>query len=64
MTERLLRLPEVLEKVGLSRSTWLRGVKEGRFPEAVRLSAGTRGWLASQIDELLAQARQREQGKK
>lgn len=32
----LLRLPEVLQLVPVSRSTWLSGVRSGRFPAPVR----------------------------
>lgn len=30
--DRLIRLPEVLARVQISRSAWLKGVKEGRYP--------------------------------
>jgi len=47
--EKLLLLPEVLDRVPMSRSGWLQGVKEGRFPAPVRLSARRVAWKQSHI---------------
>ena len=52
--ERILRIPEVVEITGLSRTTIWRRVKSGDFPAPVRLgSLATRsiGWRESQIRE-------------
>jgi prophage regulatory protein len=49
--EQLVRLPEVLKLVGVGRSTWLRGVREGRCPPPVRLSQRARAWKMSQIQQ-------------
>ncbi len=49
----LLRLPQVLELVGVSRSHWWQGVREGKFPAAVKLSPKCTVWTASSISELL-----------
>ena len=49
---RILRLPEVLEITGLSRTTIWRRVRDGSFPQPVRLGAeGTRaiGWWDQDI---------------
>lgn len=54
--ERILRIPEVVEITGLSRTTIWRRVKSGDFPAPVRLgSLGTRsvGWRESAIREWL-----------
>lgn len=48
-----LRLPEVLARFPISRSGWLRGVREGRYPEPVRLSPRTVFWRAADIDALI-----------
>jgi prophage regulatory protein len=50
----LLRLPQVLALVAVSRSTFWKGVAEGRFPRPVRLP-GTRAarWRAGEIFELI-----------
>lgn len=50
----LLRLPQVLALFPVSRSTWFAGVKEGRYPAGVKLSANCTAWRASDIAALLA----------
>lgn len=50
----LLRLPDVLSVVGVGRSTWFAGVKEGRYPQPVQLSARLRAWRVRDIRKLLA----------
>ena len=49
-TKRLLRIPEVLDRVALSRSTWLRAVKAGTAPAPLKISAGVSVWAEAQID--------------
>lgn len=44
-----LRLPKVLKLIRISRSSWLEGVKEGRFPQPVRLGPNTVAWRTSDI---------------
>ena len=48
---RFLRLPEVLERTGLSRSTIYVRLAEGRFPQPVRLGGRAVGWIEAEIDE-------------
>ena len=48
---RFLRLPEVLERTGLSRSTIYVRLAEGRFPQPVRLGDRAVGWIEAEIDE-------------
>ncbi len=52
---RYLRLPEVLEIFPVSKSTWWAGVREGRFPRPVKLSARCSAWAAEDIHALLKQ---------
>ena len=47
--DRLLRLPEVLQLTGLSRSTLYRKVKEGDFPCPVKLGKRAVGWRESEV---------------
>ena len=47
---RLLRLPEVLDRIGLGRSRVYDLVKEGRFPAPVRLSDRAIAWVESEVD--------------
>lgn len=44
----LLRLPQVLQLLPISRSSWLAGVKDGRYPQPVKLGATT-CWRAADI---------------
>ncbi|TMI40058.1 MAG: AlpA family phage regulatory protein [Betaproteobacteria bacterium] len=47
--QRLLRLPEVLRIVGLSRSEWYRQISLGRAPRPVPLGEKVRAWVQSEI---------------
>ena len=51
----LLRLPEVLALVPVSRATWYAGVKSGRYPRAVTLGPRCVAWRASEIQRLVSQ---------
>ncbi len=48
---RFLRLPEVLVRTGLSRSTIYVRLDQGRFPRPVSLGARAVGWIESEVDE-------------
>lgn len=50
MSEILLRLPEVIARVKLSRSTIYRRLEEGTFPRPRTLGTGCVRWLQSEID--------------
>lgn len=50
----LLKLPSVLDIYPVSRSAWLAGVKTGRYPAPVRLSARSVAWRAEEIRALVA----------
>ena len=47
--DRILRLPEVLQAVGVSTATLYRWVEEGHFPGAVQLGKNSVGWRASEV---------------
>ncbi|GAB3108264.1 AlpA family transcriptional regulator [Aestuariicella hydrocarbonica] len=51
MTKKIIRLPEVLEKTGLSRSTVYSAISEGTFPRQIHMGRRCTGWLSSEIDE-------------
>jgi prophage regulatory protein len=53
--ERLLRLPEVVSKCGLRRSSIYEGMNSGTFPKSVPLGAHAVAWLSSEIDAWIAQ---------
>lgn len=50
---RILRLPQVLDMTGVSRSTIYLSIAAGRFPPPVALGERARGWIASEIDAWL-----------
>ncbi|GAC1679347.1 MAG: hypothetical protein NVS9B2_30490 [Steroidobacteraceae bacterium] len=47
--ERLLRLPEVIDTVGLARATIYEKVKAGEFPAPLQLSECAVAWRLSEI---------------
>ena len=47
---RFLRLPEVLARTGLSRSTIYVRLEQGRFPRPVSLGGRAVGWIESEVD--------------
>jgi predicted DNA-binding transcriptional regulator AlpA len=51
--EGLLRLPEVLKRFPVSRSTWWAGVKSGKFPKSVKIGPRTTAWRSSDIELLI-----------
>jgi len=50
---RFLRLPQVLELIPVSRSTWWAGCKSGRYPKPVKLGPRTSAWRVADIQALL-----------
>jgi prophage regulatory protein len=50
MREKILRLPQVMERTGLSRSMIYFLISIGEFPKQIKLTLRTVGWLESQID--------------
>ena len=51
--KRLLRLPEVLDRIPYKRSRFLELVRLGVFPKPVKLGARAVAWPESQIDEVV-----------
>lgn len=49
----LLRLPQVLSIVPVSRAAWWNGIKDGRFPPGIKLGPKTTVWRASDIAALI-----------
>jgi len=52
---RFLRLPAVMSKTGLSRSSVYELISKGLFPEQVPLVSGGRGvgWVESEVEEYI-----------
>jgi len=51
-----VRLKHILAVFPVSKSTWWAGVKSGRFPQPVKLSARTTAWRVEEIRTLIEQA--------
>ena len=63
MVDRLIKLPEVVEITGLSRSTIYRLRKLGKFPEQVRVgSRAVRWWLSEILDWIKSKPRGTDRG--
>jgi predicted DNA-binding transcriptional regulator AlpA len=50
---RLIRIREVLRKVGVSQSTWYEDVKAGRAPPSVKISERAVAWYEPDIDDVI-----------
>ena len=51
MSDRILRLKDVLLKTGLSKSTIYVAIKKGIFPEPIKLFERSVGWPESFVDD-------------
>ena len=51
MPTRIVRLPEVMARTGLSRSTIYVRLGQGSFPKPVQLGARAVGWIEAEVDE-------------
>ena len=51
---RILRLPDVIVRSGLSRSTIYRKMAEGTFPAQIRSSSHSSGWRETEVDRWFA----------
>jgi len=51
--EGLLRIKQVLQFIPVSRSHWWQGVKEGRYPQPMKLSERVTVWKASDIKAVI-----------
>lgn len=50
----ILRLPQVLLRTGLARSTLYQYIKDGEFPGQVQLGPRAVGWLESDVSDWIA----------
>ena len=48
---RFLRLPEVIELTGVSRSTIYRWMGNGEFPKQISIGGKTVAWLEAEVEE-------------
>ena len=52
----LVRLPTVLGVFPVGETTWWNGIKAGKYPRPVRISARVNAWTVGSIRQLLAAA--------
>lgn len=50
---RLYRLPDVLARIPVSRSSWFAGIQVGRYPRGRHLGPRTTVWRSDDIDRLI-----------
>ncbi len=55
MTERVLRVPKVAEKLSISVSTVWQYARQGKIPKPIKLSPRVSVWKESDIDAFLEQ---------
>ena len=55
MAHTILRLPDIISRTGLSRSSIYLYLSEGGFPKPISLGARSVGWLESEIDDWIDQ---------
>lgn len=51
MYKKILRLPTVLDRTGLSRTTIYQRQADGQFPKSVALGARSVGWIEAEVEE-------------
>ena len=55
MPHSILRLPQVIQRTGLSRSSIYLRMANDEFPESVSLGGRAIGWLENEIDEWIVE---------
>ena len=55
MATAILRLPVVMAKVGLARSSIYARISEGTFPQPISLGSRAVGWLEAEIDQWITE---------
>lgn len=48
-----VRLPQILSLIPISRSAWWAGIREGQFPQGIKLGSKTSVWRAEDIRKLI-----------
>lgn len=61
---KIIRLKDVIDTTGLSRSTIYKYIAEGRFPAPINLGDRCSGWVESEVfDFILARIEERDEGR-
>jgi prophage regulatory protein len=56
MPTKLLRLPQVLERVPFCRATIYQLMRKGEFPKQVKMGERSAGWVESEIEAWVVEA--------
>jgi len=59
--ERLIRLSEVKQRVGLGKTLIYEMISEGRFPKPYKITPAAARWSAREVDAWIAAATEREE---
>jgi prophage regulatory protein len=59
--ERLIRLSEVKQRVGLGKTLIYEMISEGRFPKPYKITPAAARWSARELDAWIAAAKEREE---
>ena len=62
MTDRILRIREVIDRIGVSRSTIYEWQSRGAFPRAIPLGARSIGWRESDVSAWIEARARRARG--
>ena len=60
MSITILRMPQLTQKVRLSRSSIYLALSEDKFPKPIRLGARSVGWLESEVDAWIESKRRKD----
>jgi prophage regulatory protein len=63
INKKILRLPEVIDRTGNSRSTIYAQIKNQQFPPPINLGVRAVGWLENEINEWIENRIQDSRGK-
>lgn len=55
MTKTILRLPQVISRTGIARSTIYQKMNNDQFPQQINLGTRAVGWLEQDIEEWISQ---------
>jgi len=50
----IIRLPQVIQKTGLSRSSIYAAIAKEEFPAQIKLTKRSSGWLESEVDQWIS----------
>lgn len=52
---KLIRLPQVLDRFPVGRSTWYAGIRSGIYPQPILISRRAVAWTTESVDKLIRQ---------